>query len=170
MIGRQWHQLYANHLHLALDRYNHASTSSLSFLKARCSSCHQPTVSKHEVKFVHNETTTYSSFLTVLQTVNKLQLITGIWQLLWFLEFDTSVNESIHQHCLSTAYIVPCNTTTTLLARLQTWRAIIFSRVLSVSLSVCVCVSDQRFYPSKLTDFNKTWSQGPYSDLVWPRP
>jgi len=90
------------------------------FLKAGCSSCHQPTVSKHEVKFVHNETTTYSSFLTVLQMVNKLQLITGIWQLLWFLEFDTSVNESIHQHCLSTAHTVPCNTTSTTTTLLPT--------------------------------------------------
>ena len=35
---------------------------------------------------------------------------------------------------------------------------------------VCVCVSDRHFYPSTLTDFDETWSQGPYSDLVWPRP
>jgi len=41
---------------------------------------------------------------------------------------------------------------------------------LSVCLSVCVCVSDRHFYPSTLTDFDETWSQGPYSDLVWPRP
>ena len=34
----------------------------------------------------------------------------------------------------------------------------------------CLSVSDRHFYPSKLTDFDKTWSQGPYSDLVWPRP
>jgi len=33
-----------------------------------------------------------------------------------------------------------------------------------------VCVSDRHFYPSALTDFDETWSQGPYSDLVWPRP
>jgi len=32
-----------------------------------------------------------------------------------------------------------------------------------VSLSVCVCVSDRHFYPSTLTDFDETWSQGPYS-------
>ena len=38
------------------------------------------------------------------------------------------------------------------------------------SLSVCLCVSDRHFYPSTLTDFNETWSQGPYSDLVWPPP
>jgi len=41
---------------------------------------------------------------------------------------------------------------------------------LSVCLFVCVCVSDRHFYPSTLTDFHETWSQGPYSDLVWPRP
>jgi len=37
--------------------------------------------------------------------------------------------------------------------------------------SVClsVCVSDRHFYPSTLTDFDETWSQGPYSDLVWSR-
>ena len=34
----------------------------------------------------------------------------------------------------------------------------------------CLCVSDWHFYPSSLTDFDETWSQGPYSDLVWPRP
>jgi len=57
------------------------------------------------------------------------------------------------------------------LARLQTWRALIFSRVcLSVCLCVCLCVSDRHFYPSALVDFDETWSQGPYSDLVWPRP
>jgi len=39
-----------------------------------------------------------------------------------------------------------------------------------VCLFVCLCVSDQHFYPSTLTDFDETWSQGPYSDLVWPRP
>ena len=37
-------------------------------------------------------------------------------------------------------------------------------------LSVCVCVSDRHFYPSTLTDFDETWSKGPYSDVVWPRP
>jgi len=54
-----------------------------------------------------------------------------------------------------------------LLARLQTWRVLIFSQV---CLSVCLCVSDRHFYPSTLTDFDETWSQGPYCDLVWPRP
>ena len=49
-----------------------------------------------------------------------------------------------------------------LLARLQTWIII----VSLVCESVCVCVSDRHFYPSALTDFDKTWSQGPYSDLV----
>jgi len=41
-----------------------------------------------------------------------------------------------------------------------------------VCLSVClsVCVSDRHFYPSMLTDFDETWSQGPYCDLLWPRP
>jgi len=39
-----------------------------------------------------------------------------------------------------------------------------------VCLSVCLCASDRHFYPSTLTDFDETWSQGPYSDLVWPRP
>jgi len=38
------------------------------------------------------------------------------------------------------------------------------------SLSVCLCVLDRHFYPSALNDFDETWSQGPYSDLVWPRP
>jgi len=38
------------------------------------------------------------------------------------------------------------------------------------SLSVCLCVSHRHFYPSTLTDFDETWSQGPYSDLVWSRP
>jgi len=36
--------------------------------------------------------------------------------------------------------------------------------------SVCLCVSDGHVYPSSLTDFDETWSQGPYFDLVWPRP
>ena len=35
---------------------------------------------------------------------------------------------------------------------------------------VCLSVSDRHFYPSALTDFDETWSQGPYSDLVWPWP
>jgi len=35
---------------------------------------------------------------------------------------------------------------------------------------VCLCVSDWHFYPSALTDFDETWSKGPYCDLVWPRP
>jgi len=35
-----------------------------------------------------------------------------------------------------------------------------------VCLSVGVCVSDWHFYPSTLTNFYETWSQGPYSDLV----
>jgi len=39
-----------------------------------------------------------------------------------------------------------------------------------VCLCVCLCASDRHFYPSTLTDFEETWSQGPYSDLVWPRP
>jgi len=39
-----------------------------------------------------------------------------------------------------------------------------------VCLSVCVRVSDRHFYPSPLTDFDDTWSHGPYCDLVWPRP
>jgi len=51
----------------------------------------------------------------------------------------------------------------------KTWRALIFSRV-CLSACLCVRVSDQHFYPSALTDFDETWSQGPYSDLVWPRP
>ena len=46
------------------------------------------------------------------------------------------------------------------------------SACLSVCLSVCVCVSDRHFYPSTLTDFDETWSQGPLSgnksgDLGW---
>ena len=41
-----------------------------------------------------------------------------------------------------------------------------FQLSLSMSLSVC----EQHFYPSTLTNFDETWSQGPYSDLVWPRP
>jgi len=60
-----------------------------------------------------------------------------------------------------------------MLARLQTWRALIFRRV-CLSVCLCVCVW-RRFYPSTLTDFvetdfDETWSQGPYCDLVWPRP
>ena len=39
-----------------------------------------------------------------------------------------------------------------------------------VCLSLCLCVSGRHFYPSTLTDFDETWSQGPYCDLVWPRP
>ena len=34
----------------------------------------------------------------------------------------------------------------------------------------CLCFSDRHFYPSALTDFDETWSQGPYCDLVWLRP
>ena len=34
--------------------------------------------------------------------------------------------------------------------------------------SLSVCVSLTCTYPSALTDFDETWSQGPYSDLVWP--
>ena len=41
-----------------------------------------------------------------------------------------------------------------LLAQLQTWSAIIFSRV-------CLSVSDRHFYPSTLTNFDEIWSQGP---------
>ena len=33
-----------------------------------------------------------------------------------------------------------------------------------------VSVSDRHFYSSALTNFDETWSQGPYCDLVWPRP
>ena len=40
----------------------------------------------------------------------------------------------------------------------------------SLSVCVCVCVSDRHFYPSSSADFDETWSQGPYSDLVWPPP
>ena len=36
----------------------------------------------------------------------------------------------------------------------------------SLSVCVCVCVSDRHFYPSTLTDFDETWSQGPYCDLT----
>jgi len=39
-----------------------------------------------------------------------------------------------------------------------------------LSVCLCVCVSDRHFYPSTLTDFDEIWSQGPYCDLVWPRP
>ena len=39
-----------------------------------------------------------------------------------------------------------------------------------VCVCVCVCVSDWHFYPSTSTDFDETWSQGPYCDLIWPRP
>jgi len=53
--------------------------------------------------------------------------------------------------------------------RLQTCRALIFSRV-CLSVCVCLCVSDRHFCPSTLIDFDETWSQGPYSDLVWLRP
>jgi len=35
---------------------------------------------------------------------------------------------------------------------------------------VCLSISDRRFYPSSLTDFDETGSQRPYSDLVLPRP
>ena len=31
---------------------------------------------------------------------------------------------------------------------------------------VCLCVCDRHFYPLTLTDFDETWSQGPYCDLV----
>jgi len=41
----------------------------------------------------------------------------------------------------------------------KNWKALIFTHV-------CLCVSDRHFYPSTLTDFDETWSQGPYSDLV----
>jgi len=41
---------------------------------------------------------------------------------------------------------------------------------LSVCVSVCLCVSDRYLYPSTSTDFDETWSPGPYSDLLWPRP
>ena len=29
---------------------------------------------------------------------------------------------------------------------------------------------ERHFYPSTLSDFDDTWSQGSYCDLVWPRP
>jgi len=45
-----------------------------------------------------------------------------------------------------------------------------FQPSLSVSLSVCLFVSDRHFYPSTLTNFDETWSQESYSDLVWPWP
>jgi len=41
MIGWQWHQL--DHIQImctSLETDNHASTSTLSFLRARCPSCH----------------------------------------------------------------------------------------------------------------------------------
>jgi len=60
---------------------------------------------------------------------------------------------------------------------LQLFKHIIFDAIANLkghyfqlSLSVCLCVSDRHFYPLTLTDFDETWSQGPYSDLVWPRP
>ena len=56
------------------------------------------------------------------------------------------------------------------LARLQNLKGPYFQPSLSVCLSVCVSVSDRHFYPSTLTDFDETWSQGPFCDLVWPRP
>jgi len=61
------------------------------------------------------------------------------------------------------------------IANLKAWRALIFSRVclsvrVCVCVSVCQCVSDRHFYPSTLTEFDETWSQGPYYNLVWPRP
>jgi len=49
------------------------------------------------------------------------------------------------------------NAVTFLLARLQTWRVIIFSQVCLSNgcLTVCLCVSDRHFYPSTLTDFDE---------------
>ena len=44
------------------------------------------------------------------------------------------------------------------------------SASLCVCVRVCLCVSDRHFYPSTLTDFDETWSQGPHYDLVWPQP
>ena len=44
-----------------------------------------------------------------------------------------------------------------------------FSRV-CVSACMCVCLCVCVFYPSTLTDFHETWSQGPYCGLVSPRP
>ena len=38
---------------------------------------------------------------------------------------------------------------------------LIFIRV-CLSVCVCLCVSDWHFYHSTLTDFDETWSQGPY--------
>jgi len=45
-----------------------------------------------------------------------------------------------------------------------------FQPSLADCLFVCLCVTDWHFYPSTLTDFEETWSQGPYCDLVWLRP
>ena len=42
---------------------------------------------------------------------------------------------------------------------------------LSVCLSVCVPLTGtSTLQAATLTDFDETWSQGPYSDLIWPRP
>jgi len=42
---------------------------------------------------------------------------------------------------------------------------------LSVCLSVYLCVSlTGTATLQRWPDFDETWSQGPYSDLVWPRP
>jgi len=76
---------------------------------------------------------------------------------------DWDIEHAACSHCLSNAVHRPSSLFS--LARLQTWRAIIFSRV-----CLSVCVSDRHFYPSTLTNFHETWSQGPYCDLVWPRP
>jgi len=54
------------------------------------------------------------------------------------------------------------------LARWQTWGPLFSADFVWVCVSVCV--SGRHFYPSVLTAFDKTWSQGPYSDLVWPQP
>ena len=39
-----------------------------------------------------------------------------------------------------------------------------FQPSLSVSLSVCLCVSDRHFYPSALTDFDETWTKLGHKD------
>jgi len=52
-----------------------------------------------------------------------------------------------------TAYQVSNIHTFVTVARLQSWRAIIFSRV---CLWVSQCVFDRHFYPSTLTNFDKT--------------
>jgi len=48
VLGRQWHQLgHMQTISTWLQTNNHTNTSFLNFLQAGCSSCAQPTVSKH---------------------------------------------------------------------------------------------------------------------------